>query len=148
MRGLTNVTIWGKGGIESAEEVMPTVRKWLVDNAQKDNWLLHLNLWDSHTPYRIPASRKNIFDKIPLPDAWIKNEVLEKHRKNICPHGAREINMWDDKTSEKYPRHPGKLETLADVKKFIDLYDCGVQYMDECIGEVLQILEAQGTDIW
>lgn len=137
----------GKGGMESAEEVMPTVRKWLVDNARKDNWLLHLNLWDSHTPYRIPESRENIFGKIPLPDAWINDGVFEKHRKHIGPHGACEINMWDDKTSEKYPRHPGKLETLADVKNFIDLYDCGVQYMDECIGEVLQILEGQGTDM-
>ena len=29
--------------MESAEEVTPTVMKWLQDNAKEDNWFLHIN---------------------------------------------------------------------------------------------------------
>lgn len=135
----------GKGGLESAEEVMPVVRKWLDDHGREDNWLLHVNLWDAHTPYRMPPERENVFADQPLSDDWIDEEVFRNHQNHIGPHSVREIAMWDDRVNPNYPRHPGKLENLAQVKNFIDLYDCGIRYMDECIGEILQILKAQGT---
>src|ERR671927_276079 len=39
----------GAGGMESAEEVWPVVKRWLENNAARDNWYLHLNFWDPHT---------------------------------------------------------------------------------------------------
>ncbi|MEI6501968.1 MAG: sulfatase-like hydrolase/transferase, partial [Armatimonadota bacterium] len=49
----------GKRGNESAEEVTPLVIDWLSRNATEDNWLLHVNYWDPHTPYRAPESFGN-----------------------------------------------------------------------------------------
>ena len=137
----------GKGGMESAEEVMPLVRSWLNKNAESDNWLLHINLWDSHTPYRAPLSYGRPFENVPLSDDWIDDDIFKEHLSHIGPHGANEINMWDDKTNPKFPRHPGKLSSLSDVKKFIDDYDTGIKYMDDCIGEILSILKNKGVDL-
>jgi len=57
----------GKGGLESAEEVTPTVLQWIDRNASEDNWFLHVNYWDPHTPYRAPAEFGNPFANDPLP---------------------------------------------------------------------------------
>ena len=40
----------GFRGMERADQVYPFVEKWLNDNKQKDNWFLHVNFWDPHTP--------------------------------------------------------------------------------------------------
>jgi arylsulfatase A-like enzyme len=51
----------GKRGHESAEEVVPLALEWLKANAKRDNWLLHVNVWDPHTPYRAPEAFGNPF---------------------------------------------------------------------------------------
>lgn len=137
----------GKGGLESAEEVMPIAEKWIEENAQRDNWLLHVNLWDSHTPYRVPLVYGNPFQDVPLSDDWIDEAVFERHLGHIGPHGAREINMWNDFKPPRFPRHPGKLENLTDVKTFIDNYDTGIKYMDDCIGRIIGLLKEEGADL-
>ncbi|MGC1482077.1 MAG: sulfatase, partial [Chthoniobacterales bacterium] len=50
--GFNEIHSTGGGGMESAEVVTPIVEKWLKDNAAKDDWFLHVNYWDPHTPYR------------------------------------------------------------------------------------------------
>lgn len=132
----------GKRGNESAEEVTPTAIKWINANAKEDNWFLHINYWDAHTPYRAPEDFGNAFTKNMLPE-WITDEVFEQHLKKIGPHSANEINMFDDKTNPKYPRHLGKLESMKDVQRMIDGYDCGISYMDNHIGMIMDALEKQ-----
>lgn len=134
----------GQGGMESAEEVTPTVLDWLQRNARSDNWFLHVNYWDPHTPYRAPAQFGNPFADDPLPD-WLSEETLQRHRAMVGPHTAREISMYDSQTSPQYPRHPGELATMADVRRMIDGYDCGIRYMDEHIGRLFDALAAQGV---
>src|SRR5699024_6373137 len=51
----------GMGGMESAEDVTPTVLSWLDRNEEKDDWFLYVNYWDPHTPYRAPKSVGNPF---------------------------------------------------------------------------------------
>jgi len=58
------------GGMESAEHVTPTALEWIEKNASGDNWYLHVNYWDPHTPYRVPEAFGNPFEKDPLP-AWL-----------------------------------------------------------------------------
>ena len=96
----------GKGGSESAEEITPTVLKWIDRNAAEDNWFLHVNYWDPHTPYRAPADFGNPFKDDPIPD-WITQQILEEHRSLSSPHGAQEINMYDNQSHPGRPRHPG-----------------------------------------
>jgi choline-sulfatase len=52
--GFNEIHNTGKSGMESAEEVTPTVLEWVNNNAAKDDWFLYVNYWDPHTPYRAP----------------------------------------------------------------------------------------------
>jgi choline-sulfatase len=133
----------GKHGLESAEEVTPTVLKWIENNADEDNWFLHVNYWDTHTPYRAPQSFGNPFENDPLPE-WITNEVFDSHLKKTGPHSANELNMYNDNTNPKYPRYPGKLENTEGLRRMIDGYDCGVSYVDSHIGQIFDAFDKQG----
>lgn len=134
----------GRGGMESAEEVTPTVLHWLGQHAREDNWFLHVNYWDPHTPYRAPAAFGNPFADSPLP-AWLTADTLARHRQLVGPHGAREIAMYDNHTDPAYPRHPGELRDLAELRQFMDGYDCGIRYLDGHLGQVFGALAAQGV---
>lgn len=134
----------GKGGLESAEEVTPTVLQWIDRNAREDNWFLHVNYWDPHTPYRAPAEFGNPFANDPLPE-WLTKEILDEHRTLSSPHGAREINMYDNKTNPQRPRHLGEIENMADWRRMIDGYDCGIRYLDDHIGKLFAALDERGA---
>ena len=134
----------GRGGGESAEEITPTVLKWIESNAQEDNWFLHINYWDPHTPYRAPQEFGNPFEDEPLPE-WITEDVLEQHWATVGPHTAQEVSMYDNRTNPKCPRHPGEIRDLTDLRKMIDGYDCGIAYLDTHIGQILSALEEQGV---
>ena len=134
----------GKHGMESAEDVTPTVLEWIEHNAQRKDWYLHINYWDAHTPYRAPQSFGNPFKDQAL-STWITPEILAAHRQLCGPHTAREINMYDNCEDARYPRHPGELETMADVRRLFDGYDCGIAYMDSHIGQLFTALKARGV---
>ena len=134
----------GKNGGESAEEVTPTVEKWLNDNAEGDNWYLHINYWDIHTPYRAPESYGHPFADAPLPD-WLTPELLEKHRQIVGPHTAQEISMWSDRENPRHPRHPGRLDNMGDLRKMIDGYDTAIRYVDDQIALIVRMLEEKGV---
>ncbi|MHB8996063.1 MAG: sulfatase family protein [Armatimonadota bacterium] len=134
----------GKRGNESAEEVTPLVTDWLERHATEDNWLLHVNYWDPHTPYRVPESFGNPFADEPLP-AWMTEEIIAEHNECCGGHSSREMNMWNDRTNEKWPRHPGEVRDMAGFRRMIDGYDCGIRYMDEHIGRILDQLREAGV---
>ena len=134
----------GKGGGESAEEVTPHVLDWIERNAARDDWLLHVNYWDPHTPYRAPEEFGNPFAGDPLP-AWWSEELLARHRSEPGGHGAREVGMWDSTEHPQFPRQPWEIRSEADFRRMIDGYDCGIRYMDEHIGRLLEALERRGV---
>ncbi len=135
----------GKGGVESAEEVTPIATKWLTEKAGEDNWFLHYHIWDPHTPYRAPEEFGNPFENEPIPDDWIDEETFKEHYAHVGPHSAREINMYNNDTLPKYPRHPGDVKSLKEVKNFFDQYDCGIKYADDNIGILIDLLKKQGV---
>ena len=127
----------GERGAETAGEVTPHVLEWLEKNGGKDNWMMHVHYWDPHTPYRTPADYESPFAGTPLPDGWITEEIFREHLLHIGPHGANEINMWNDDSSERWPKHPGRLSSLEDAERFINQYDDGVRYTDDNIGRII-----------
>jgi len=135
----------GGGGMESGEEVLPVALDWINRNKDREDWFLHLHIWDPHTPYRAPADFGNPFGDEPLPNNWITEEIFEKHLQKAGPHSPRDISGHGDKEDPKYPRHPGSLKNLAEVKNFIDQYDCGIRYADHLLGQVLDLLREQGV---
>lgn len=141
--GFNEVHNTGKGGMESAEEVTPVVEKWLREKGPQDNWFLHLNYWDPHTPTRVPQDYPPLFEDSPLPD-WFTDEVFEQHRRHVGPHGMRELNMFDDGINAYYPRKLGSIDTREDLKAWIDGYDTSIRYVDDQIGKILSWLEELG----
>lgn len=133
-----------KCGNELADDLTPTILKWIGDNGADDNWFLHVNYWDPHTVYRTPAEFGEPFADDPLP-AWLTEEVLERHRLTVGPHSAREVSMFDNRTYERFPRQPGELKDMADLRRMIDGYDTGIRYADHHVGLVLAALEKQGV---
>jgi choline-sulfatase len=142
--GFNEIHNTGKSGMESAEEVTPTVLEWVNNNAAKDDWFLYVNYWDPHTPYRAPLPFGNPFEGEALPD-WITDEVLEKHTKMVGPHTASEINMYHSDPLPQFPRHPGEITDRASLRRMIDGYDTGIKFMDDNIGMIFQALEQQGV---
>lgn len=134
----------GKGGMESAEDVMPTVQKWFGDKAADDHWYMHINFWDIHTPYRAPASYGNPFEKEPVAD-WFTDEVLARHVKKTGPHSALDLGMYGDEDAQRYPRLPVRVTDQASLKKWIDGYDTAIRYVDDQIRWMVDQLKAVGV---
>ncbi|MDK2991858.1 MAG: choline-sulfatase [Clostridiales bacterium] len=134
----------GKGGAELAGDITPTALKWIEANAKEDNWFLHINYWDPHTPYRTPDEFGNPFENDPIPD-WLTQEVLDEHIKMAGPHTALDLNMYNGDPNPEFPQFPGEIRTMDDLKKVIDGYDRGIRYMDQHIGMVLDALNKQGV---
>ena len=135
----------GKRGMESAEEVQPTVEKWLQANAATDHWFLHVNYWDPHTPYRVPLDYGDPFKDDPLP-AWLDDdELIRRHNAMTGPHTSQDVMMYTDKERPAFPRHPGKIIDRASMRRMIDGYDTAVRYVDDQIAKIVASLEAAGV---
>ncbi|MDQ1913841.1 sulfatase [Paenibacillus sp. GD4] len=148
--GFNEIMNTGGYGNESAEEVTPTALDWIERNASKDDWFLYINYWDPHTPYRAPAEFGNPFENDPLPE-WLTEEVLERHKKLAGSHSVHELNIdyrektYTNSTSPVFPRYPGDIMNMDDMRRMIDGYDCGIRYMDEHLGRLFAALEKQGV---
>lgn len=134
----------GKRGNELADEVSPVAIKWIKDHGKEDNWFLHVNFWDPHTPYRTPKAFGNKFADAPLPN-WLTEEVRAQHWAGVGPHSAREIPGYDDQPYGPYPRQPWFADSMDKVRMMFDGYDNGVRYSDEHVGRVLNALADQGV---
>lgn len=136
----------GRRGLESAHEITPTALDWLRRNQSQDNWFLHLNLWDPHTPYRAPESFGEPFADSPLP-AWLTEEVRQAHWQGCGPHSAQEAVGYEEVGEQYkllYPRQPYIIDSAKQVRRMFDGYDTGVLYADSHIGQVFDLLKEQG----
>jgi len=130
----------GRGGLENAEEIFAEVERWLNGRGKQNNWFLHVNMWDPHTPYDTPVEFGNPFEGDPI-DPWLVPDVLEKQRESYGPHSAREVPDYDSNMNPKFwPWGRGEIASLDDAKIHIDGYDCGVRYADQYVGRIMNIL--------
>jgi len=138
----------GQGGLESAQDVTPLALDWLARHGQEDNWFLHVNYWDPHTPYRAPLEFGNPFAGDPLP-AWLTEDVRLQCWEGFGPHSAREphgygVDAWDEEVRRRYPHLPAVLDSMEAVKAWIDGYDTGIRYADQHVGLILAALDRLG----
>jgi len=142
--GFREIHDTGKGGMESAEDVTPIALDWIKRRGKEENWFLHINYWDPHTPFRVPEDFGNPFKNDPLPD-WCTPELIEEHRKLPGPHSMQDITMYNNEIDrQQYPRQPGEVRDMDEMRELIDGYDCGIRYADDHVGKILAALEAQG----
>jgi len=80
----------------------------VAQNAADDNWYLHVNFWDIHTPYRVPMDYGNPFANEPVAD-WFTNAVIARHVKRGGPHSAQDLGMYEDSDTASHPRTPAKI---------------------------------------
>lgn len=136
----------GRRGLETANIVYPYAERWLMKNGKKDNWFLHINTWDPHTPYRSPLDYENPFKEEALPD-WINQEIIDQHRKSYGPHSARDLwGIGSLRETRFYTRNfprvgMPEIKNLEDLKKWIDGYDIGIHYADNMVGKIIEILK-------
>lgn len=135
----------GRGGMENADEIFAQVQRWAAYRVKHDNWFLHVNMWDPHTPYDTPASFGNPFKDEPV-DGWITQEIIDRQRESYGPHSAREVPHFDSKIDPDFwPWGRGEIASLDDAKAHIDGYDCGVRYADEYVGRIINLLSDAGV---
>ncbi len=135
----------GKGGLERADEVTPYALDWIRRNARRDNWFMHVNYWDPHTPYRTPEDFGNPFADDPLPE-WLTEEVRQQRWNGFGPHSAQEPHGWGpEEFYRNYPRIPARLDSMEAVRRWIDGYDVGIRYTDEHVGQLLNALADEGV---
>lgn len=143
--GFNDIINPGFGGLDSAEHVTPPAVKWLTEHGTSENWFLHVNFWDPHTPYRVFEQYGSPFEDEPLP-AWLTDEVRQKHWREPGPHSAQEVLGWDDTVPDwgkSFPRQPAVMDSMRKVRAMFDGYDTGVKYADEHVGQLLNLLADQ-----
>ncbi|WP_101295798.1 sulfatase family protein [Halegenticoccus soli] len=141
----------GGRGFERADEVYDRAEGWLDAHASDENWYLHVNFWDPHTPYDTPAAYGNPFEDDPAPE-WPDEEAIREHWKGYGPHSARDLHgvgktpdqSIDWGADPGLERTPAQIESHEDFRQWIDGYDVGIRYMDDYVGELLAQLERHG----
>jgi len=146
--GYSEIYNTGRGGVELADEITPSALDWIERNAHTDNWFLHVNYWDPHTPYRAPSEYGNPFAGDPLPD-WLTEEVRQRCWGGFGPHSAQEPLGYGEASDGaglgNLPRVPAQIDSMEAVRRWIDGYDVGIRYADDHAGRLLDALEKAGV---
>ena len=141
--GFREMNNTGKGGMEDASEVVPQALEWIQGNANRDNWMLHVNIWDPHTPYRAPEAFGNPFANDPVED-WYTEELRQQQWNSFGPGNPQEPCGSYGKPCG-HARQPDQIRSTAEYKKWIDGYDCGIRYADDWCGRILNALADAGV---
>lgn len=135
----------GGGGLDNADHVYPYAERWLRSRGHEDNWFLHVNFWDPHTPYDAPAEFGNPFADDPI-DPWLTQEIIDAQNASYGPHSAHEVPGLDETMSPKATLGVGRVKDLEDAKAHIDGYDTGIRYVDGYVGRLMELLRDLGIE--
>jgi arylsulfatase A-like enzyme len=142
--GFNEVFNCGKEGLENAEEVILPAIDWVNRKGTEKPWFLHVNVWDPHTPYRVPSEYGDPFANEPLPE-WLTQDVLDKCLAGYGPHSANEPTGFDNEGPDtEFDRAPVPLDTLSKVREWFNGYDTGVHYADYYVGKLIDTLKDRG----
>lgn len=134
----------GKNGGERADEIAPVALDWLERNGQDENWFLHINLWDPHTPFRSPEDFGEPFADDPLPE-WFTEEMWQRCWNGFGAHSAQEPNgLTGEEGFPTLPRHLNSIDSMDAVRKWVDNYDTGILYADLWVGRIIDKLRDLG----
>jgi choline-sulfatase len=129
-----------KCGGESAPEVNAPVLDWIKKNKGRDNYLLHINYWDTHRVYKMDGSWADRFAGTPCP-AWPDEEAVAKHQSITGKFTAHA--QFRDGVSP-WPLMPGGVGNRAEFEHIVTGYDASIAYVDHHLGIILDALAADG----
>jgi arylsulfatase A-like enzyme len=133
----------GKGGGEDAKEVVPGAIDWINRNAKRDDWFLHVHVWDPHTPYRVGPEFGEPFKDQPLA-GWYTEDMRRRQWQGWGLGSPQEPCGGHGRMQDR-PRQPAQIKSMDDYKKHIDGYDTGILYADMWVGRLLEALAAQNV---
>jgi choline-sulfatase len=131
-----------KGGAETAQEVNAALLPWLRQNAQREDYLLHINYWDVHRCYKMDPAWAERFAGYPVAQAWPDEAAIRAHQEIEGPFTAR--RQFPDDASP-YPLMPGAVRSRADFEQMVTGYDAAIAYVDHHVQVVLEELDRQGV---
>jgi len=135
----------GKRGQEIADDVTDGALDWIGRHAADDGWMLHVNFWDPHTPYRTPEAFGNPFADDPVAE-WYTEELRQKHWASFGPHAAQEpLGNFARPSPSGFTRMPDRIGSMDDYRRWIDGYDTGIRYADRACGQILEALADAGV---
>ena len=138
----------GKRGLETADEIVPNALEWMKRNQHRDDWFLHINVWDPHTPYRAEEKYFDAFKDSPLP-SWPNKDTLQEHLKGCGPHSASEATGFGPAGSDYktlFPKQPDVIDSESALRQLFDGYDAGVRAADDWFGEILKTCRSLGIE--
>jgi len=136
----------GGFGTERADVVYDRAESWLDDHAAEDDWYLHVNFWDPHTPYDTPQEYGNPFADDPAPE-FPDQETIAEQYDGYGPHSAHDVHhgyLTGDGPAD-LERTPDEIADREDFERWVDGYDVGVRYMDDYVAKLLARLEEAGV---
>jgi len=140
--GFTEMVDTGGDGLGRADGVYSFAERWLRANGADDNWFLHVNLWDPHTPYDTPVEFGFPFAD-DAPPAWLSPELIARQRSSfgtrsaLKPYGLAPTFTW--------PRGAPEIDGADTWKAWIDGYDVGIAYADAYVGRIVELLDELGV---
>ncbi|MBM4086844.1 MAG: sulfatase [Planctomycetes bacterium] len=135
-------TINLKGGGETAEEINPPVLRWLKHSAKRENYLLHINYWDTHRCYKMPASWADRFKGFPVTQPWPDEATIQRQQAIKGPFTA--TGQFKDNISP-WPLMPGAVRSRQEFEQMVTAYDASIAYVDHHVKVVLDELDRQGV---
>jgi len=143
--GFAEIHNTGLCGMESVEEVLPVVGEWLSRRGREDDWYLHVNFWDAHTPYRVPARYGEPFAGEALPP-WLEDSAqLKRHMELPGPHTALDVGMYGDGPARGSRWDVARIDSTDALRRWIDGYDTAIRYVDDAIGRIVDQLRELGV---
>ncbi|WP_435146098.1 sulfatase family protein [Halobaculum sp. P14] len=136
----------GGFGTERAEVVYPYAEEWLDEHATEEDWYLHVNFWDPHTPYDTPEEYGNPFADDPAPE-WLTEDHIDEQYESYGPHSARDLHhgyLTGDGAAD-LDRTPDEIADREDFRQWIDGYDVGIRYMDDYVAKLVDLLKSEGV---
>lgn len=132
----------GNNGKEDAHEINDLARPWLEAHAEEDQWFLHVNYWDPHTPYSTPDAYGNPFKDVP-PASWYTEAIREEHWNDYGTFSAQDpMSYWFPSDVDLQREGiPTTFSSVGDWRDWVDGYDVGIRYMDDHVQELLDVLE-------
>ncbi len=142
--GFNEILNPGFNGLDSAEQVSPIALDWIKRNARRDSWFLHVNYWDPHTPYRAPKELGNPFREDDLP-AWMTEDMRLRSWNSFGPHSPQELFGYGHENLHLRWDIPEQLDSMDNLRRWVDGYDTGIRYADTHVGYLLNALADAGV---
>lgn len=130
---------------EASQTINPRVVEWLRAHARDTpDLFMHVNYWDAHTMYRPDQACRKRVAETPVP-SFPPEDLIRHHYEHVYgPKTARDImiRMGDYRSPNEFM--PDEIRDRETYTQMLDSYDGCIASIDKALGEVIEVLKAEG----